>query len=421
MSRTRTLLPVVSGVVLALALASCTPTGHAPAPSPSATPVRAGDDVLRIGTLFPASGSLSYLGGAQAAGVAIAVKEINDAGGVLGTPVELLARDSGDVSTATIEASLADLVKKHVDVLIGPSSSVLAERVLPKVVAAKIPMISPAATSARLSSTAASGYFFRTAPSAALEGPALAAGIGGGTAKLALIYFDDDDGRAIRDSLVSSGGTVVASQRFDADTTDLAAIITAVKKAAPDDVVFASPFSATEQNTAIITKLGAAGLGGAKLWLTGENTADYSQALPAGTLTGVNGILAGAEPDAAFTARVKADDPAVVSTRFAAEAYDATILAGLAATVAHDTAGTAIDARLRDVSRGGIKCTNFSECVGVLKTSSNIDYDGESGPISFDQGGDPSSAHFGLYRYDAENRFAKVGYLLGGIRALATG
>lgn len=421
MSRTRTLMSVVSGVVLALALASCTSTDPPPAPSPSATTVRTGDGVLRIGTVFPATGALSYLGGAQAAGVAVAVAEINDAGGVLGKPVEVLARDSGDASTATIEASIADLVSKHADVLIGPSSSVLAERVLPKVVAAKMPMISPAATSVRLSSAASSGYFFRTVPSAALEGSALAAGIGEGKAKLALIYFDDDGGRAIRDSLASSGGTVLTSQRFDATTTDLASVIAAVKKSAPDDVVFVSPFSAMEQNKAIITQLGAAGLGGAKLWLTGENTADYSQALPAGALTGVNGILEGAEPDAAFTARVKAADPAVSNTHFAAEAYDATILAALAATVARGAAGIAIDARLRDVSRGGIKCTNFHECAGILKTSADIDYDGISGPITFDANGDPSPAHFGLYRYDAANRFARVGDLIGGIPVPATG
>jgi len=40
---------------------------------------------------------------------------------VNGKPVVLLSDDSGDATTQTAEASLADLVKKGADVIIGPS------------------------------------------------------------------------------------------------------------------------------------------------------------------------------------------------------------------------------------------------------------------------------------------------------------
>ena len=420
MSRFRTLPAVVSGVVFSLGLVSCSaapPMPLPPAPSATSTVVPSGDGVLRIGTLFPSTGVLSYLGGGQAAGVTLAVKEINDDGGVLGKPVEVLARDSGDVTTATIEASIADLVTARADVLVGPSSSVLAERVIPKLVAAKLPMISPAATSVRLSSMASSGYFFRTIGSAALEGTALAKTIGGGKARIAIIYFDDDMGRAVlgrmRAALAASGG-LVGVQKIDAVTTDLAPIVAAVKAATPDAVVFVSPFSAMEQNIGMITQLTAAGFGGAKLWLTSQNTADYSQALPVGTLTNVNGLLEGAQPTVAFSARVAAVAPAVTDLLYAEEAYDATILAALAATVAKDANGAAIAGHLREVSTGGIECTTYRECLDVLKTSSDIDYDGISGATTFDANGDTSPAHFGLYRYDAAGRFARVGDVIAG-------
>jgi len=375
-----------------------------------------GDGVLRIGTLFPISGTQSYLGGGQAAGVAVAVKEINDAGGVLGKPVEVLARDSGDVSTATIETSIADLVTARADVLVGPSSSVLAERVIPKLVAAKLPMISPAATSVRLSSAASGGYFFRTIGSAALEGNALAKTIGG-TARIAIIYFDDDMGRAVLGTMrvgLAASGALVGVQKIDSTTKDLAPVIAAVKAVKPDDVVFVSPFSAMEQNTGMITQLTSAGFGGAKLWLTGQNTADYSQGLPVGTLTNVNGLLEGASPTAAFAARVAAVAPAVTDLLYAEEAYDATILAALAATVAKDAHGAAIAGHLREVSAGGIECTTYRECLDVLATSSDIDYDGISGATTFDANGDTSPVHFGLYRYDAAGRFARVGDIIAG-------
>jgi ABC-type branched-subunit amino acid transport system substrate-binding protein len=422
---TRSLMAAVSAAVLVMALSACTAPVAAPTPpAVTAVPRPAGDGVLRIGTLFPSTGALSYLGGAQAAGVAVAVGEINAAGGIGGKPVQVLARDSGDASTRTIETSFADLVAKGADVVVGPSSSVLAERIMPAIIAAKIPMISPAATSVRLSSVASRGYFFRTIGSAALEGTAVAESVVGGASrrpgagKLAVVYLDDDTGRAflarLGSSLAAAGGSIVSAQKFVAGTTNFAPIVAAVKAAAPDAVALVSPFSAMAQNTTVITQLAAAGLGGAKLWLASGDTADYSQSPAAGALTGVNGILEGAMPDASFRARLTAADSALTDTLYAAEAYDATIVAALAAAAAKDDAGSAIAARLRDVSAGGIECTTFGECLDVLKTRSDFDYDGISGPVNFGANGDTSPASFGLYRYDADGRFSRVGTVSAG-------
>jgi len=409
----RLAIAVAGGLAVSLALTACSGEPM-PVPTPSASATPSGYGVLRIGTLFPVTGSASYLGSGQAAGVEVAVREINEAGGVGGAPVEVFHRDSGDISTGTAEASFAELEAKKVDVVIGPSSSALAERLFATTAAAKVPMITPAATSVRLSELGSSGYLYRTVPSAALQGAALAKLIDGGDKpKVALISLRDDNGTALRASLGAAvreaGGALVADQAFTAETKDVTPIVDAVKAAAPDGVVLAGPFSAMAQNTAIIAALTAAGYGGAKLWLTGDTMADYSQALPAGTVKDVNGLLAGVDAGADFTARVKAADPSVTGILYAAEAYDATILAALAATVAGDDGGPSIAGELRAVSAGGIKCTAYAECLSVLKTRSDIDYDGLTGAIAFDSHGDPSPAHYGLYRYDAGNRFVRVG------------
>ncbi|MCU1505555.1 MAG: branched-chain amino acid transport system substrate-binding protein [Microbacteriaceae bacterium] len=411
--------PLAAALVV-LVLASCTPE-PTPVPTRKAVPavLAKGDGILRIGTEFPTTGASAFIGPAQAAGVEVAVREINSAGGVLGKPVEVLHRDSGDAPTTVLETSFADLVSKKIDVLVGPSSSVLVERLVPKAVAAGVAMISPAATSPVLSTLNDSGLLFRTIPSDSLEGTALAGLVvkKKGT-KVALVYFGDDSGKAINGALaknvVKAGGTLVAAQQFDGTTKDLAGAVAAVAKAKPDAVVLASPFSAMEQNKALLTQLSAAGLGGAKLWLTSGDLADYSQALPAGLLTGVNGILEGAEPNAAFAARVKAADPAVTDIRYSAEAYDATILAALAATVAKNDSGAAVAAALPGVSSGGIKCLSYGECLDVLKTQNDIDYDGVSGPISFSAAGDPLIAHYGVYSYTAENQFVRTRGIVAG-------
>lgn len=423
MSRTRTLSSrklsvVVAIAALGLALAACTPDVPQPVVTVSQNPITPGDGTLRIGTAFASTGAQSYLGPAEAAAVTLAARDINAAGGVLGKPVEVVNSDSGDVSTDTLEKSLAGMLTKPIDALIGPSSSVLAERVLPLVVAARIPMISPAATSVRLTGLPDSGFLFRTVGSAALQGTALGAAIGQPAAKVAVVYLGDETGAAIEATLASSlsasGRSLVLDQKYASTTSDFAPVIDAVKKAAPDAVVFMSNFGTMEQNKAMITQLTAAGFGGAKLWLTSDNLADYSQALPPGTMSNVSGSLDGAIPDVAFTARIAAVDPTISNFRYAAESYDAAILVALAATVGHNDAGAAIAGRLQDVSVGGIKCTDFAECLAVLKTQPDIDYDGVSGPVSFDGAGDPRIAHFGLMRYDAGNRFAAVGSLVGG-------
>ncbi len=205
--------------------------------------------------------------------------------------------------------------------------------------------------------------------------------------------------------LDAAGSTLVADETFDGATTDYAPLVQAIVDAAPDAVVLANPGVAQDQAKPIILALIAAGYGGAKLWLTTQNTADYSQALPAGSITGVNGIIDGYEPDDAFKNRLKGVDGALAMFRYAAESYDATILAALAATIAGDDGGRSIAAALHDVSSGGIKCTSFAECLDVLETQDDIDYDGVSGPQNFDSNGDISPAYYGVFTFNGENKF----------------
>ena len=81
------------------------------------------------------------------------------------------------------------------------------------------------------------------------------------------------------------------------------------------------------------------------------------------------------------------------------------MLAVLAAIVAQDDAGEAIAGTLYDVSKGGVKCLNFAECLEVLKTTNDIDYDGVSGPVNFTPEGNVEPAFWGYYAYNGENKF----------------
>lgn len=406
----------VAMLAAALLLAGCTAPQPMPTPTPSATATPIGDGVLRIGTLFPSTGATAFLGPPQLDAVKVAVADINAAGGVNGKPVVLLSDDSGDATTQTAEASLADLVKKGADVIIGPSSSVLAQRLLTAAAAAQVALISPAATYPQLSDVDAQNVFFRTIPSTALQGVALGALLPSKKQlKVALVASSDPIGQSIvsplRETLAAHGGALVANIALTSSSS-AADVIAQLKNAAPDAVVLDTPDNGA-QTKAFITALTGGGFGGAKLWLTSQNLADYSQALPAGQLTGASGLLEGAESSAAFQAKLKAVDPGIGSFQYAPEAYDATILAALAATLAHDDAGIRLAAHIRAASVGGIKCTSYAECLDVLVTEPAIDYDGLSGELNLDAAGDPTSATYGVFTYTADNKYARSGSAAG--------
>ena len=131
----------------ALSLAGCSSQAM-PVPTVTSTPVAAsGDGVLRIGDLIPVTGPLAASAKAQAAGVELAVSEVNAAGGYHKVPVEVLHRDAGDGSTTQTDASFADLKARGVDVIIAPASASVLAELLPLATAANIAVVSLASTS----------------------------------------------------------------------------------------------------------------------------------------------------------------------------------------------------------------------------------------------------------------------------------
>lgn len=100
----------------------------APKPTATPTPVAAsGDGILRIGDLTPTTGDLAAYGNSQAAGVELAVREINESGGYNKVPVEVLHRNAGDGDATITEASFNDLLSRGVDVIIAPDSKTVTK------------------------------------------------------------------------------------------------------------------------------------------------------------------------------------------------------------------------------------------------------------------------------------------------------
>ena len=79
-----------------------------------------GDDgVLNIGTIFPVTGDLAFLGPAEVAGAELAIADINAAGGVFGADVVINQGDSGDTTTDTAAVEVDRLLAEGSDAIIG--------------------------------------------------------------------------------------------------------------------------------------------------------------------------------------------------------------------------------------------------------------------------------------------------------------
>ena len=143
-----------------------------------------------------------------------------------------------------------------------------------------------------------------------------------------------------------------------------------------------------------------------KIYFVDGNLADYSKDFDKGTLEGVKGTLPGVVAGEELKTRLTELKPDLSEFAYAPESYDATILVALAAEAAGDDSGESIASKMQDVSAGGEKCSSFKDCVALLKDDKDIDYDGVSGPVEFNDKGDPSEASVGIYQYGPENTYS---------------
>ncbi len=423
-SASRSVRAVVTGVAMvgvsALLLTGCssnaaeTAESEAPAASGDAQAITAGDRdlTLKIGTLLPQSGTLAFLGPPEEAGVALAVQDINDAN--LGLTVEAIYRDSGDTTTDIATVSVTDLLSQDVSAIVGAASSGVSKTVIDKITGAGVVQFSPANTSPDFTDYPDQGLYWRTAPSDLLQGEVLGNQIlQDGNSTLGMIVLNDAYGTGLASSLKETfeggGGEVVAESLFNEGDSNFAAQIADVTAANPDAIAIIT----FDQAKVIVPALVGAGYPGGQLYFVDGNLSDYSADFAPDLVTGAKGTLPGLDVGTLgdFTTRLKEIDPTLTDFSYAAESYDTVMLIALAAFAANDVTGQSIADHLRQVSGGtgdGTKVTDFAAAAEALMNGEQIDYDGFSGPITFDENGDPTEATIGLYEYNADNTYKRI-------------
>ncbi|HOY80952.1 MAG: ABC transporter substrate-binding protein [Microbacteriaceae bacterium] len=409
-SRSRSLKTILGGIAIvgasALVLSGCAPAADTGSSSGPREPL-----TLKIGTILPQSGTLAFLGPPEEAGVALAVKEINEAD--LGIQVEVEYRDSGDTTTDTATVSVTDLLSLDVSAIVGAASSGVSKTVIDQIVAAGVVQFSPANTSIDFTDYADDGLYWRTAPSDVLQGEVLGNQIAeDGVQNLGIIELNDSYGtgltKKITETFEAAGGKVVASPLFNTGDTVFTTQISEVLAANPDAIALVT----FDEAKIIVPALQGAGYTG-PLYFVDGNLADYSAVFAAGALDGDKGTLPGLDTAKLgdFTDRLLEVNPDLTDFSYAAESYDAVVLLALAALAANSTDGKDIASKLQEVSGGsgdGTKATDFASAAQIILDGGVVDYDGNSGPITFDENGDPTEATIGIFQYGPDNTYKRI-------------
>jgi branched-chain amino acid transport system substrate-binding protein len=287
-----------------------------------------------------------------------------------------------------------------------------------QLIAANIIQFSPANTSAAFTTYEDNGLYWRTAPSDVLQGEVLGNWIAeDGHENIAMIVLNDSYGTGLAkfttEAFEAAGGKVLAAPTYNTGDTNFTSQISEVLATKPDAIVLIT----FEEVKTIIPEL-ISQFPADKLYFVDGNLANFSADFPAGTLTGAKGTLPGLDETQIGEFNTRMNDHWVALGNddlggvfsYGAEAYDSVILLALAALAAGTTTDvTKIAGKLREVSGGtgnGTKCLSFAECAAIITSGGVADYDGISGPITFDEVGDPTEASIGKYIYGADNTYA---------------
>lgn len=199
---------------------------------------------VKIGAVLPLTGDVASWGEDSSNGINLAIEIANHSSKKYAFSV-VYEDSKGSAAEAVSAARKLTSVDKVV-AIIGDNVSGPTIALVPIADKAKIPVISPSASSPKLSGM--SKYFFRVYPSDTVEGSYMAkvARETLGLKRVVILFVTNDFGTGLRDvfqkSFEDTGGAVVESLGYNEDETDFRPYLTKAKAANPDGVYLAGYF-----------------------------------------------------------------------------------------------------------------------------------------------------------------------------------
>jgi ABC-type branched-subunit amino acid transport system substrate-binding protein len=356
---------------------------------------------LKIGALFPFTGNLSDFGPRFMDAAQLAADEINAGGGVNGQPLELVQGDDGTAPQQAVEEARRLVELEGVSAIVGPAGS---GETLPTAESVTGPAgvlhISASATSPAVTIAADDDFLFRTALSDAAQGVVLgnlALELGYQTA--CVMYINNAYGQGLSEvfteAFTAGGGTVTAQVPHEAEQASYASELSTCLADDPD--VLVGP-AYPESGRVFLRELVEAGEAPAVLLTDGLKSPDMFEEIGWEPFEGSYGTSPGAmqtDVSSAFDEAWEAAYGELPAVPFLKEVYDAVYAIALAAEKADSVEGTAIRDALREVTSEPGTVVNpgtegWQAAVAAIDAGEDVDYEGATGPVTFDENGDIS-------------------------------
>jgi branched-chain amino acid transport system substrate-binding protein len=350
------------------------------------------DDPYTIGMVDALTGSLSAFGERNQRGKDLALERVNDAG-IDGRELDIVVEDSEGQSQGGVSAAQKLVNQDSVPFLIGAVGSGVSLAIYESVIEGT-DVVQLSQNSTGLNLTEFPGLL-RMSPTGRTQSVALSNIIAeDGYDEVAITYVNNDYGQSLTDAFVEAfDGEVVYNTPHDQEQQSYSSVISEMDGSGADAWLFVTYQAefATMVNEAFSSGYEAQFYGADSV--SGDNVLENT---PEGSMDGMKIVVPSAPVEqenyqefaSAFESEY-GEQP----TAWSAYAYDCVVTAALSIQAADEFTGAALQETVRDVTRPeGEKVTSFEAASQILADGggpSDVDYQGVSGPIDFDENGDP--------------------------------
>ena len=345
-------------------------------------------DPIKIGMISESTGPNAEAGVYQINGAKLAVEEINQAGGVLGRPLELTVEDNQSTNPGSVLALTKLTSSGNMAALIGTVRSTQIQAMSPTVRKTGLPMMI-GGTDYGLTH-ANNPWLFRARPHDGYSAKVIAE-YGVNTLKLkkwAIVHSTDSFGNGGKTHLIKAlkelGVTPVTVQGFTSNSQDMTPVVLAIKQSGADIV---STYIANSTDVAIFAKQ-LRQLGVKAAWVGSPSVStDTAMKLAVEALYdsySISDFASASSPQAGDYEKKYKEKYKLDADLYSAWAYDAVNLLAMAMTNA-----------------GNTKPDDVTKALHAIK-----DYKGVEGTYQFDKNGD------GLHGYNiVKNENGKIVYI----------
>lgn len=411
-------------LVLAAGVAGCGGGDEEPAEDAAGTPEASGEAPAKnfevtIGNLLPLTGDLSAFGPSGRKAADLAVEQIEAAVKETGADVTLTLEtaDTETADQASVQAA-RQLASGGTGCIAGPWASSEVKAVGTSVAARQqVPIISPSSTSAELTDLEDDGFVFRVAPSDKLQVVGLAdtmeEELGGTEGSISLAARNDAYGEGFITDFKAEweqrGGTTTGPVLYDPQQAAYNSEAGQIVEGDPAAYVIIDFPETYAKMGAALSRTG--GFDAANLFVAdGLASDEIPETIPTDALQGARGTRPGTPEEGrvveAFN-ELFTSAPGPGRQTYDAQTFDATMLCFLAAAAAGSGEGPEIAEQLQAVSAApGEKYTytELPEALAAIQAGDDIDFDGVTGPIDFDENGDPSTATYEVWQYQDDGK-----------------